>query len=313
MRVHPSLLNQRIFVTGITGIHGWPIYCRLASFMPPERLFGIGPPGMKKPSGGSLTACCITDRKCLREIRNFFKPTLLIHCAGVCDLDVCEMRPQWAEKINREGTAAVVEIFGDLIPVVYLSTDLVFSGNDPPAGGYTEKHAPDPVSVAGKTFLLGEKELTGCREWTIIRLGLPMGPSVTGDKGGLDWIENRFRKSRPVTLFTDEYRSVIACSELARCVGEFVAVRRNGLFHLGGPISVSLHELGQMIISGGGYNGDLLKSLRRHEEVDGPPRIGNVALNSGKIVPYLSSVPGTWRYEGTPNTTGMKPGSPIRP
>jgi dTDP-4-dehydrorhamnose reductase len=221
---------------------------------------------------------------------------MVLHAAGVCDLDVCEERPLWAARINSGGTAAVAEVFGSTAAIIFLSTDLVFSGNHAPEGGYTEDHIPDPVSIAGKTFLDGERQLSRCQRSTIIRLGLPVGPSITGDKGGLDWVESRFKKNRPVTLFTDEYRSVICNRDAARCVVEFTADRRDGTFHLGGPVPVSLHELGMKIIVGGGYDPLLLKGILRCQEKNGPPRMGNVALDSRRIFPYLSAPPLGWHY-----------------
>lgn len=292
-----NIEDERVLITGITGIHGWPLFRLLQKMLPGDRLVGIGPPGMRMPTGDAVVQCCVADMQRLAEIKKRFAPTLVIHAAGVCDLDVCEERPRWADLINRQGTAVLAELFSDAARFVYLSTDLVFSGNAPPAGGYAEHHQPDPVSVAGKTFLAGERELlTRSPACTIIRLGLPMGASVTHDKGGLDWIEGRFRKNRRVTLFSDEFRSVLSTKDAARCVVECIAGELRGVFHLGGPESLSLHQLGSMIIAGGGYRQDLLDGILRCEEKNGPPRIGDVTLNSGKIARHLSRPPSGWRY-----------------
>ncbi|MBN1757756.1 MAG: sugar nucleotide-binding protein [Chitinispirillaceae bacterium] len=291
-----SLHHERILVTGITGIHGWPVYQALSRLIPQEKLFGIGPPRMKNPSGRNVKPLCISDVKNLRQIRDVFKPTLVIHAGGVCDLDVCEERPRWAHRINVDGSSAVAETFSGTARTCYLSTDLVYSGNNPPSTGYAEHHRPNPLSIAGKTLQQGEQAIMTAGRWAIIRLGLPVGASVTGDKGGLDWIESRFRRNLPVTLFTDEYRSIISCGALARSVIEFAGSRTEGIYHLGGSRTVSLYELGGMIIEGGKYAPSLLKGITRSQERDGPPRIGNVGLNSGKIASLLSHPVGTWRY-----------------
>lgn len=286
-----SLSKERILVTGITGIHGWPMYRMLTRIIPPGHLFGIGPPKMKTPSGTNVAPICIADAAQLRQVRDAFNPTLVVHAAGVCDLDVCEERPLWAHQINVDGCRTVVDTFGQHSRICFLSTDLVFSGENPPDGGYAEQHAADPVSIAGKTFRQGEQAIAAAPHWSILRLGLPVGSSLNGDKGGLDWVAGRFRKKLPVTLFTDEYRSMLSCSDLARCVVEFIGTTTEGLYHLGGPAAVSLHELGAMIIRSGGYSPALLKGITRAQEVDGPPRIGNVALNSSNVAPLLSRMP----------------------
>jgi len=138
----------------------------------------------------------------------------VIHCAGVCDLDVCEDRPQWAYSINVLGTKAVADVFGENASIIYLSTDLVFSENNPPLKGYSELDTPDPLSVAGRTFLAAEQHIKKNNNFCIIRLGLPLGDSVNGEKGAIDWIESRFKRRLAVTLFHDEYRSCITCEEI---------------------------------------------------------------------------------------------------
>jgi len=273
----------RILVTGVTAIHGWPVFQELQKALPEERLFGIRPPKMKIPSGAGIQSMCITDRDALARIKQVFRPTHVVHCSGVCDLDVCEERPAWARAINTHGTKAVADMFGDDCYILYLSTDLVFSGNNPPAGGYAEHHTADPVSVAGKTFAAAELELMRCRRCCIVRLGLPLGRSITGDKGALDWIRSRFEKRLPVTLFHDEWRSVIECRKIVRVILYLLSGEITGLFHCGGPVPASLHEVGKRVLEAGCFPGHLLRGISRHEEKNGPPRIGNVALDSSKL------------------------------
>jgi len=229
--------------------------------------------------GFNVHAACITDRDRLSRIRESFGPTRVVHCAGVCDLDVCEDRPDWAYAMNVEGTRIVGEVFGDL-PIIYMSTDLVFSGEDPPDGGYAECHPVDPVSVAGKTFAEAETFLNADDRRCIIRLGLPLGDSVTGNKGAIDWIESRFKRQLPVTLFHDEYRSCVSCDAIADMTVHVLSDQWTGLYHFGGPRSWSLHDIGAHVIERGGYDPSLLNGILRRQEVNGPPRIGDVSLNS---------------------------------
>lgn len=280
--------NWRILITGITSIHGWPVWKSISSRLPIDRVYGIRSPKMKIPQGHNISSLCITDRKALLELKNEFQPTHIIHGAGVCDLDVCEDRPQWAHELNVEGTKGIAEIFGLDSYIMYLSTDLVFSGKNPPQKGYSEKHLPDPVSVAGKTFAMAEKELSQCPRHSIIRLGLPLGDSITGDKGGIDWTESRFKKQRPVTLFYDEIRSCISCEEIARIVPKLLIKEIQGVYHLGGKKPISLYEMGKLVLKRGPYAPELLNPLSIHEEKNGPPRIANVTMNSEKLYQLIS-------------------------
>ncbi len=281
--MHSLFANgARVLVTGITSIHGWPVYRKLKSHLHPERLFGIRPPGMKIPKDTNAASVCMTDRAELARLREEFRPTHLLHAAGVCDLDMCEANPTFAHDINVKGSKNIVDLFADSCYIMYLSADLVFSGNRPSPQGYEETDEPDPVSVVGKTYALAEKEIAKAPRHSIARLGLPMGDSIQGEKGAVDFIEGRLKRGLPISLFHDEYRSCIDCDDLADAVVSLLSMEVKGVFHVGGPRPVSLFEIGERILERGNYNRDALRKWSRADDVNGPPRIGNVHLNSAK-------------------------------
>jgi dTDP-4-dehydrorhamnose reductase len=274
--------NSRILVTGITSIHGWPVYRKLKLVVAPERLFGIRPPNMNIPDDKNVASICMTDREELERIRDEFQPTHLLHAAGVCDLDMCEAKPLYAYDINVNGAKNIVSVFSASSYIMYLSADLVFSGNNPSALGYAETEKPDPVSVVGKTYALAEKEIAKAARHSTVRLGLPMGDSIQGEKGAVDFIEGRLKRGLPMSLFHDEYRSCIDCDDLADAIISLFSMEVEGLFHVGGPRAVSLYEIGERILNRGNYRREALKKWSRVDDVNGPPRIGNVHLNSTK-------------------------------
>lgn len=275
-------MKKRIFFTGVTSIHGYPVYCAFLN-EPDCEVFGIRPPKVREPGGANVISCCITNRDMLYHIRKTFQPTHVIHCAGVCDLDVCEERPHWAQAMNTDGANAVTEVFNDTARIIYLSADLVFSGNTPPDKGYNECCIPDPVSVAGKTIAAAEKIIEQCDNACIVRLGLPIGISVTGTKGAIDFVESRFKRNLPVTLFLDEFRSCIQFSDIVKSVMAIINIDIRGYWHLGGPVKYSLYSIGKYVLDKKGYPGSLLRGIMRKDEQNGPPRMGDVSLDSSKL------------------------------
>ncbi|MBI5417838.1 sugar nucleotide-binding protein [Candidatus Poribacteria bacterium] len=282
--------DWRILITGITSIHGWPIYQRLNKLIPKDQLLAVRSPKMDIPIDKNVFSLCITDTDEFLKIKKTFNPTHIIHAAGVCDLDVCEIRKEWAESINQGGARNIVDVFGDSLYILFISSDLVFSGRNPPQTGYSENDKADPVSIVGKTLFQAEKEIIRAKNNCIIRLGLPMGDSITGTKGPIDFIEKRFKRKLPMTLFYDEVRSFINCDELAEIVLHLFCKQETGLYHLGGIEPVSLYALGEKIIEKGSYSKKLLHKLSIHEEKNGPPRIGNVSFNSSKIKNWFEIV-----------------------
>ena len=288
---NPKILlpsDWRILLTGMTSIHGWPIYQTLQQHLPRPHLHAVCPPKTTLSSTEGVSALTITDETSLEHIRDNFKPTHIVHCAGVCDLNVCEARPAWAHDLNVNGAKIVRRVFGDR-PILYVSTDLVFSGNDPPEGGYREDHPPCPVSVAGETFRLAEEEIGNCRRHCILRVSLPLGDSMAGHKGAIEWMETRFNMGLPVPRFPDEYPRSLTCAGSGDMVPLLLLKDATGLFHFGGDKRWSLYEIGQYVLSKGDYRQDLLKGMLRHDEIDGPPRIGDVSLNSNRLKRFLQS------------------------
>ncbi len=283
MQLQFNLTSKKILATGITSIHGWPIWQALQKHFDEDNLLGICPPKTRYISASNIIPMCITDAAELRDINAEFQPDVVIHSAGVCDLDICEERPEWAYDLNVNGARAIADVFGTQCRIIYMSTDLVFSGNNPPADGYSEQHIPDPVSVAGKTFYQAEQIIENIPDNTIIRLGLPLGDSVTGDKGAIDWVKSRLTKDRPVTLFHDEFRSCPWCDQIAEMAFAVLSLDIQGIYHFGGNRSWSLYQIGEYVRDKYHCPPHLLKGILRHEEQNGPPRIGDVSMNCTKL------------------------------
>jgi dTDP-4-dehydrorhamnose reductase len=293
-KIHRNKNDIRILITGITSIHGWPIYQKVAELFSEKNILAIGPPKMKHLFKDGMHQACITDRKRLEKLNSSFQATHVIHCGGVCDLDVCEARPDWAYRMNVGGAKVMMDLFHESCHMTYISSDLVFSGDNTPKGGYCETHFPDPISVVGQTYLEAEKVISQSEKNCIIRLALPLGRSFTGGKGAEDWIESRLRRSLPVTLFFDEVRSCISCEELAEKVLMLAMNRANGIFHCGGRKSMSLYEIGKQVFNDGYYSPSLLKKASRLDDIGGPPRVGDVTLDSLKLEKFVRGVDEAW-------------------
>ncbi len=283
---------RKVLLTGVTSIHGWPMFSALHD-RAPGSVLGIRPPGTAAPDGEDVREACVTDENALRRLRDEFAPDVVIHAGGVCDLDVCEARPRWAEELNVGGTRTAARVFRDVELFVYCSTDLVYSGRRPPPNGYREKDPVDPISVVGRTYARAEREASTVSRHLILRLGLPLGASIQGDKGAVDWIESRFRRRLRATLFYDEVRSAIPCDELARAALEIVDridEAPRGVRHLGGERGMSIYDIGRDVLERGGYDPALLERRSRLDEIDGPPRIGDVRLDSSAFRRWSSDL-----------------------
>ena len=78
-------------------------------------------------------------------------------------------------------------------------------------------------------------------------------------------------------------RKKISGDEIGDMVVAALKFKLSGIFHFGGHKTWSLYEIGKHVLENGGYSPDLLKGRMRDEEENGPPRIGDVSLNSKKL------------------------------
>ncbi|MCK4908446.1 MAG: sugar nucleotide-binding protein [Planctomycetes bacterium] len=272
-------MKKRVLCTGITSSHVWPAYSRLVKNNEIE-LFAIRPAKAEKPVGDHIISVSMEDQDTVVQVIKDIKPTHILHAAGVCDLDRFEDDPNGAHLVNVEGTRTICAAAPKSY-ILYCSADLVFSGVNCPDGGYLEDSPLDPVSVIGKTFAQAESIVQKHPNSGVLRVGLPMGSSIQGFKGAVDWIENRFKRNLPVTLFYDEFRSAIHTEEIGRMITELFLKEVTGIFHVGGPEPVSLYKMGQVISQfNPNYDKSLLKGRYISEEIQGPPRVRNIHLNS---------------------------------
>ena len=88
----------------------------------------------------------------------------------------------------------------------------------------------------------------------ILRISLPHGNQPNGHAGAIDWIQSRFKKSKPATLFFDEIRTPTYTDCLNKTFAAMLTNNLSGIYHAGGPRKLSLYEIAQIVNRVGGYD-----------------------------------------------------------
>ncbi len=273
----------------VTGIPGVPGYNAMEYFRAryPGQVFGLSQEDNRLAGGGDILACNAEDGQRLARLFDQHRFAAVLNCGGNCALKACELHPELARLLNVGG---VEHLLAQTVPrglrLVHLSVDLVFSGDKP--GGYVEEDRPDPVTVYGQTMALAEQRVRELDpKACILRISLPMGVSLSGHAGAIDWISWRFRNHRPATLFFDEIRTPTYTDCLNRLYEVMLGRTESGIFHAGGPRRLSLYEIAQVINRVGGYDPRCLRGIPRKLAEPIPPRAGDVCMDSGKLLRTL--------------------------
>ena len=279
-----------LLVTGVAGVAGYNAFHYF------RRKFGNQVVGIRRKDNWPLRAegiiaCDGDDRETLSRLFEKYQFAAVLNCEGTCKLKSCELDPSMAQRVNINSVKTMLNVIrGKNVRLVHLSIDLVFSGTR--GGGHVEEDETDPVTVYGKTMAEAERIILAESDAPILRISLPMGVSFNGHAGAIDWIQSRFKKGKPATLYYDEVRT----PTYTDCLNPLLAgtlARRDicGLFHAGGPRRLSLFQIAQIVNRVGGYDPDLLHGCMRIEAGPIPPRAGNVTMDSSKLARALGYQP----------------------
>ena len=279
-----------LLITGVAGVAG---YNALSYFQAkyPGRVIGIRQRDNWRLDGPGIVACNAEDRQALAQLFDQYRFASVLDCAGNCALKACELDPDMAWRINVGGVSNLLsQVARHPVRFVHLSIDLVFSGTG--AGNHVEENPTDPVTVYGKTMVEAEQMIAAeMPDACTLRISLPMGISFNGHAGAIDWIQSRFKKSKPATLYFDEVRTPTYTDCLNPLCETMLSNDLSGLFHAGGPVALSLFQIAQIVNRVGGYDPKHLMGCPRLAAGPIPPRAGNVSMDSSKLTRTLGYAP----------------------
>ena len=279
-----------MLITGIAGVPGYNAFHHFRTLYG-DQVVGLRQASMWPLAGDGIVACDVEDATGIKRLWDQYKFKSLLNCAGTCRLKSCELDPIMAHRVNVAGTANIMSgAARHQARTIHLSIDLVFSGEN--QGDYTEEDPLDPVTVYGAKMVEAETVVKNlCPYSCILRISLPMGISFNGHAGAIDWIASRFKQDKPATLYYDEIRTPTYTDCMNRLYERLLSQPIVGTFHAGGPRTLSLFEIAQIVSVVGGYDPALLQGCPRREAGPIPPRAGNVTMNSSKLIETLGYQP----------------------
>jgi dTDP-4-dehydrorhamnose reductase len=290
MSRNPNPIRLPLLITGVAGVAGYNAF-RHFSAKYPGQVVATRRADNWPLSGEGIVGCDAHDAGELARLFDKYQFRSVLNSEGSCKLKSCELDPAMAWRVNVQGVENLLNVIGSAdVRLVHSSIDLVFAGTRD--GRYVEDDPTDPVTVYGKTMAHAEQLILGRRpDACLLRISLPMGVSFNGHAGAIDWIQSRFQKSKPATLYFDEVRSPTYTDCLNPLYEDMLRHDLGGLFHAGGPRYLSLYQIAQVVNRIGGYDPALLIGCYRHEAGPVPPRAGDVTMDSSKLEAALGYAP----------------------
>ncbi|MFO7675164.1 MAG: dTDP-4-dehydrorhamnose reductase [bacterium] len=172
-------------------------------------------------------------------------PEVVFHLAAWTDVDGCEQDPARAAKVNTQGTWAVAlgvaETGGRML---YVSTDYVFDGRS--GRPYRENDEPGPLSVYGRSKLMGEKAVERTtKHGFIVRTGWLYGRN---GKNFVDTIRSKAAQLAVLEVVDDQVGAPTLVTDILRPLHEIGRSTRFDRYHVTNSGNCSWYELAREVV-----------------------------------------------------------------
>lgn len=229
------------------------------------------------------------ESEVLQRIQDSPSPFIL-HFAAYTDVEQAEKDKHQGEesvawKINVGGTRNVVEACNQAEKhLIFLSTDMVFPGDQKLGDRYSEDDVKDPTNLYAQTKYEAEQVITSSRiQWTILRIAYPYRSDFTKNDSVRIFL-SKLNKKEPIKAVTDHYFTPTFIDDLAEVIDFFVKEKVTGVFHAGGSQTVSPYEIAMSVAKLFDQDPSLISKTTRAEFFQGrAQRPFNLSLNSDKI------------------------------
>jgi dTDP-4-dehydrorhamnose reductase len=230
-------MHKKILLTGVNGQVGHALKAKLVQ----NEVFAL--------SREQLDLTKVHDiRRVVREI----KPDLIINPAAYTAVDKAEAEPELAHAINAIAPQILAEEAARLnAALIHFSTDYVYDGTQ--ATPYVEEDATNPVSVYGKSKLVGEEAIREAElPHLILRTSWVYGAY---GKNFLKTILRLATEHNSLRIVADQFGAPTSSESIADGVLQLVNIwqpqheNQTGVYHFTNAGSTSWHGFSCAIIS----------------------------------------------------------------
>ena len=215
---------KRVLITGASGQIGLALYSLLENSTEYEVYRTKTLADLEAGIGALDIKDAISVKNCIELI----KPEIIINCAAMTAVDLCESEQELAYQTNAFGPkylAEAAEAIGATL--VHLSSDYVFDGEA--SQPYEEEDKPNPISVYGKSKQAGDELVQkACTKSFILRTAWVYGE-------GKNFVKTMLRLAdlgNKIRVVADQYGSPTSALEVARVILFLMETRNYGIYHV---------------------------------------------------------------------------------
>jgi len=189
----------------------------------------------------------ITDTIMTEKVISKFNPDIVINCAALTSVDLCETNHDLAEKLNIEGTKNVVSAcHKNSSKLVQISTSYAFDGKKPL---YSETDEALGATYYGITKMQGEKIVENSQlEYLILRTDQPYGWTEKWQKtNSVLRVVNNLKAQDDLNEIQDWYNTPTYLKDFVLATNALILKESVGIFHVVGPDFINRFEWAKIV------------------------------------------------------------------
>ena len=213
------------------------------------------------------------------------QPEIVIHTAGLTNVDECESKPDMARHINIELAANVARACTKLrLQLVHISTDHLFSGN---GSLLDELHPVSPINTYGQTKAEAEIRILEIHPRAIVIRTNFYGWGPSYRRSFSDVIIDSLCSERELTLFQDVFYTPILIETAVQVVHELINLGSSGIFNVVGDDRISKFDFGLKIAKEFNLDTRLIKPIYMSNQKSLVQRPHDMSLSNKKVCTLL--------------------------
>ena len=280
---------MKIGITGASGMLGSALLSRLSKTLKvfaTSKSIGV--------NGQNIDWICfdLTDFVLLNQWLEKSQPDVIVHCAALVNVDLCEETVSLATNLHVKTTEVIANYINSKNgTLIYISTDSVFDGEK--LTSYNENDLVNPQNIYAKTKLMGEELVLSINNGLVLRTNI-VGWTKKGNTSFVEWILKSLVENTPLNLFHDVYFSPLTVDELSLIIEKIIYNPIYGLYHCGSNDSISKYNFGKKMAEIFEISDFKIKSISVDEMNFKAKRPKNMTLNSDKLSNKLKyNIPGS--------------------
>lgn len=277
-------MSGPILVTGASGLLGGMLLWQWRQV--PQGLVALVRRRDQLPDGAwpgvTLVEADLGDPEALARALESVRPGLVVNCAALTNVDLCERQPELAMALNARAPGVVAALAARLgAGLVQIASDSVYAQGP---GPHPETAAGGELSVYARSKLAGEAAALAAHPGALVLRTCIVGLNANPARSSLaEWILANLAAGQAINGFSNVNFSPLFTASLAPAIAAGVAAGLRGVYNLGCAQGLSKYDFARRLARAFGHDEGLVRPARLDQAGLAAPRPLDPVLDSARF------------------------------